>query len=268
MKGGIGSAAITLPDGLIVAAIVAVNGVRRRHRSGNRRGRRGRAATDGRQGIADARDAAARAATLQFGDTRSKTRRSGSSRPTPVLTKTQATRVAQMAHDGFARAIFPSHTPVDGDTIFALATGAQTGAADAGQIGALAADVMADAIVRAVRQATGVGRCASSAGPRKVRRQKFKGKRKVRNFTFAFCLLLFSFNFRLNHLVQRRRPQVDHHFELPSSEPATRRERLGAAFYITSAAVVIAVVVLAVVFDQFAATGVSLSRSCRSRSPM
>jgi L-aminopeptidase/D-esterase-like protein len=65
-------------------------------------------------------------------------------------------RVAEMAHDGFARAIVPVHTPVDGDTVFALATGSKTGAADVGQIGALAADVMADAIVRAVRQATSV----------------------------------------------------------------------------------------------------------------
>jgi L-aminopeptidase/D-esterase-like protein len=65
-------------------------------------------------------------------------------------------RVAQMAHDGFARAISPSHTPVDGDTIFAIATGAKAGTADAGLIGALGAEVMADAIVRAARQATGI----------------------------------------------------------------------------------------------------------------
>ena len=73
-----------------------------------------------------------------------------------TLTKTQARRVAQMAHDGFARAIFPSHTDVDGDTIFALATGTKPGDADASRIGALAADVMAEAILRAARQATGV----------------------------------------------------------------------------------------------------------------
>jgi L-aminopeptidase/D-esterase-like protein len=73
-----------------------------------------------------------------------------------TLTKTEATRVAQMAHDGYARAISPSHTPVDGDAIFAIATGAKTGDADLGRIGALAAEVMADAIVRAARQATGI----------------------------------------------------------------------------------------------------------------
>jgi L-aminopeptidase/D-esterase-like protein len=72
------------------------------------------------------------------------------------LTKTQAKRVAEMAHDGFSRAIAPSHTPVDGDSIFALATGAKTGPADAGLVGALAADVVAGAIVRAATQAAGI----------------------------------------------------------------------------------------------------------------
>ncbi len=72
------------------------------------------------------------------------------------LTKTQATRVAQMAHDGYARAISPSHTPNDGDATFALATGTLRAEANYGRVGELAAEVMADAIVRAVRQATGV----------------------------------------------------------------------------------------------------------------
>jgi L-aminopeptidase/D-esterase-like protein len=48
------------------------------------------------------------------------------------------------------------HTPGDGDTIFALATGALPGEANAGLIGALAAEAMADAIVRAATQATGL----------------------------------------------------------------------------------------------------------------
>jgi L-aminopeptidase/D-esterase-like protein len=73
-----------------------------------------------------------------------------------TLTKTQATKVAQMAHDGYARAISPVHTPYDGDTIFAIATGSQSGDADVTVIGALAAEVMADAIVRAARQATSI----------------------------------------------------------------------------------------------------------------
>ena len=73
-----------------------------------------------------------------------------------TLTKTQATKVAEMAHDGFARAIYPSHTMGDGDIIFALATNAQSGSADVSRVGALAAQVVADAIVRAARQATGI----------------------------------------------------------------------------------------------------------------
>ena len=71
-----------------------------------------------------------------------------------TLTKAEATKVAQMAHDGLARAIAPAHTPADGDTIFALATAARR--ADLLTVGALAADVMAEAVVRAARQATGI----------------------------------------------------------------------------------------------------------------
>jgi L-aminopeptidase/D-esterase-like protein len=59
-----------------------------------------------------------------------------------------------MAHDGFARAINPVHTLTDGDTIFALATGAARRTANVTLLGALGADVMATAILRAVRAAT------------------------------------------------------------------------------------------------------------------
>ena len=72
------------------------------------------------------------------------------------LTQAQATVMAQMAHDGFARALAPSHTPSDGDAIFALATGRRRGRANLSTIGALAADVMAEAIVRAARAAVGI----------------------------------------------------------------------------------------------------------------
>ena len=73
-----------------------------------------------------------------------------------VLDKAQATKVAQMAHDGLARTIYPVHTPSDGDTIFAVSTSAIAARANHGAIGALAAEVMADAIARAARQATGL----------------------------------------------------------------------------------------------------------------
>src|SRR6185295_7529584 len=54
------------------------------------------------------------------------------------LTKVQASRMALMADDGLARAINPAHTPADGDTVFALATGRWQGQADVLTIGALA----------------------------------------------------------------------------------------------------------------------------------
>jgi L-aminopeptidase/D-esterase-like protein len=72
------------------------------------------------------------------------------------LTKAQVHRMALMADDGFARAIFPSHTMGDGDTVFSLATGRWDGQADVSLVGALAADVMAKALVQAVTQATGL----------------------------------------------------------------------------------------------------------------
>ena len=70
--------------------------------------------------------------------------------------KTQMTKIAQMAQDGLARTINPSHTLADGDTIFAVATGAISARANHGAIGALAADVMAQAVVRAVMNARGL----------------------------------------------------------------------------------------------------------------
>ncbi len=153
MKGGIGSAAVTLPNGLIVAAIVATNGFGDVIDPATGRIVAGARSADGRS-FADAR-ALLRAGAIRFnGPGRNTTL--GVVATNATLTKTEATRVAEMAHDGFARAIVPVHTPVDGDTIFAMATGARAGAADVGQIGALAADVIAEAVVRAVRQATGV----------------------------------------------------------------------------------------------------------------
>jgi len=67
------------------------------------------------------------------------------------LNKEQVNKVAQMAQDGLARTIRPAHTMLDGDTIFALATGVRK--ADVNIIGAFAAEVMAAAVLRAVRTA-------------------------------------------------------------------------------------------------------------------
>ena len=70
--------------------------------------------------------------------------------------------VARMAHDGQARAIDPIHTPVDGDCVFVLATGAVE--TNVFQVGAAAAEVTAQSIRRAVRMAQLAGRSGGSGG--------------------------------------------------------------------------------------------------------
>ena len=71
-----------------------------------------------------------------------------------VLTKSQANKMAQMAHDGLARSINPVHTMTDGDTLFAIATGTSGHSAHLTLLGALGAEVMAAAVLNAVRAAT------------------------------------------------------------------------------------------------------------------
>jgi L-aminopeptidase/D-esterase-like protein len=153
MKGGLGSAAIAMPDGLIVAAIVAVNAAGDVIEPATGRVVAGVRTADGKA-LADARVLLTSGAMAppRIGENTTL----GVIATNAALTKVQATRVAEMAHDGYARAIFPSHTMGDGDTIFALATASKSGEADVSRIGALAAKVMADAIVRAAMQATGI----------------------------------------------------------------------------------------------------------------
>ncbi len=153
MKGGLGSAAITLPSGLVVAALVAVNAVGDVLDPNTGRVIAGLRTADGK-GLADVRRLIRSGAVPppQAGQNTT----IGVVATNARLTKTQATKVAQMAHDGLARAISPVHTPADGDTIFALATGAHQGKVELLAVGALAAEVMADAIVRAVQAATGI----------------------------------------------------------------------------------------------------------------
>ncbi len=85
------------------------------------------------------------------------------------LTKEQINKVAQMAHDGLARSIRPAHTMWDGDTIFALSTGKQPDRPDSNTglkvslIGAFAAEVFSQAVVRAVRAAQPAAALPSAA---------------------------------------------------------------------------------------------------------
>ena len=74
------------------------------------------------------------------------------------MTKPQCKRLAVMAHDGMARAIRPSHAALDGDLVFAAATGCAVRGPptlrDLTEIGAMAADCLARAIARAIFEAT------------------------------------------------------------------------------------------------------------------
>ncbi|MBI4286896.1 MAG: P1 family peptidase [Chloroflexi bacterium] len=72
-------------------------------------------------------------------------------------------KLAQMAHDGLARAIRPCHTLVDGDVMFALAAGRRGRLADITALGAVAVEVVAEAVVRGVRQAEGLAGIPSAA---------------------------------------------------------------------------------------------------------
>ena len=154
MKGGIGTASITLGSGLTVGAIVAVNAAGDVIDPATREVVAGVRTADGR-GLADARSVIRESPGSNELESGGNTT-IGVVATNAALTQAEATKVAQMAQDGFARAIYPSHTPGDGDTVFSLATGTLEGDASVFMVGALAADVMAEAIVRAVRAATGI----------------------------------------------------------------------------------------------------------------
>lgn len=167
MRGGLGSASLTV-DGITVAALVAVNAVGdvidpasgelvagARSEDGKTllgtmqalmRGDLPAALQAGSNGVPDS------APDHAFGAGAATTL--GVVATDAVLTKAQANKIAQMAHDGFARSINPVHTMADGDTIFALATGASGRGANTTLIGAFGAEVMATAVLRAVRAAT------------------------------------------------------------------------------------------------------------------
>src|SRR5581483_2994667 len=115
--------ALSLPDGTIVAALVAVNSLGDVIDPDSGRVIAGARGADNRTFV-DARTLL-RAGTLHFGSELQNTVL-GVVATNASLTKTQARRVAEMTHDGYARAIAPAHTPVDGDTVFVLATGAQS----------------------------------------------------------------------------------------------------------------------------------------------
>ena len=153
MKSGVGSAAIGMPNGLVVAAIVAVNAVGDIIDPATGKVVAGVLNPDGT--LADARQLL-RSGALVSRPRPGENTTIGVVATNAKLTKDQVNRMALMADDGLARTISPSHTAGDGDTIFSLATGRWTGEADVTIVGALAAEALADAVVRAATQATSV----------------------------------------------------------------------------------------------------------------
>jgi L-aminopeptidase/D-esterase-like protein len=153
MKSGLGSAAVALSEELIVGALVVVNAF-------------GDVIDpDSGEILAGARtpetNELADTLAVMRGGTGSEVFGSGSRTvigvvaTNAVLTKEEVNKVAQMAQDGIARTVRPAHTMVDGDTLFALATGEVE--ADVNLVGAYGVEVVAEAVVRAVRQAEGAG---------------------------------------------------------------------------------------------------------------
>jgi L-aminopeptidase/D-esterase-like protein len=164
MKSGLGTASLHIEGtDVVVGAIVAVNAVGDVVDPGAGAIIAGARKPDGsgfldcmsrlRAGVGVVLPSASRA---QSGDEYSRNTTIGVVATNVALGKAQLTKIAQMAHDGLARTIRPVHTLFDGDTLFAVATAASPTRVDHGAIGALAADVLEQAVMRAVKTATGL----------------------------------------------------------------------------------------------------------------
>lgn len=150
MKGGLGSASITLENGLTVGAVVAVNALGDIRDPENREIIAG--PLDPKTG--DVMDSLA---LLEKADAhmRSGTNTTiGAVAVNARMTKAEATKVAQITQNALARTIYPAHTMADGDTIFALATGGESYSVDL--IANTAAQAMEKAILQAVKSAESV----------------------------------------------------------------------------------------------------------------
>jgi len=153
MKSGIGTASEHVgKTGIVVAAIVAVNAVGDVVNPENGKIIAGARKPDG-SGFIDSMARIREGYSVELTSTNTSI---GVVATNAAFDKTQMTKVAQMAHDGLARTINPVHTLNDGDTIFAAATGAVSKRVDHGAIGALAAEVVAQAVLRAVMSARGL----------------------------------------------------------------------------------------------------------------
>ena len=151
MKSGVGSAGIKVGSSeIVVAALVAVNAVGDVVEPGSGRILAGARTADG-HAFRNTMKEIIRGYQVQ--------RPAGGNTTLGVVAtnvafdKAQMTKIAQMAQDGLARSINPVHTPADGDTIFALSTGALKLEVNHGSIGAIAAEAVSHAVVRAVMMA-------------------------------------------------------------------------------------------------------------------
>ena len=152
MKGGLGTYTVTLPNGVLVSALVAVNALgdvidpaSGAVVAGARKSPESREYMDATKAIRDGMRMRAAASNTTIGLVATNA----------TLNKIQATKIAQLAHHGLVRTISPAHTQFDGDTLFALSVGTHT--ADFVTLGVAAAEAMAQAILRAVRTAKGLG---------------------------------------------------------------------------------------------------------------
>ena len=155
VKGGIGAASVALADGVKVAALVAVNAyggvvdyATGEVAAGPRAERRPLFHDTARlllQGEEDAEAALGQNTTI------------GVVATDAALTKEQANYLARVSHDGLAMTVRPCHTPRDGDTMFAMATGTCPTPPDLTRLGTAAVEATAQAVLSGVRLATGLG---------------------------------------------------------------------------------------------------------------
>ena len=153
MKSGLGTAIRTQPDGLVVAALAVVNAF------GDVRDPATGALLAGARLAPDSPGLVDTAALMRQGTLPRGYRGENTTLAVVAtncrLSKTQATRLAQVSHRGLVETISPVHTTLDGDLVIALATGRMD--ADLNRLGILGADALADAVVRAVKSATSLG---------------------------------------------------------------------------------------------------------------
>jgi L-aminopeptidase/D-esterase-like protein len=153
MKAGLGTAGLDLPGGLHVAALVVVNAFGDvRDPSTGKLLAGARDAPESHRLVDTA--AAVRRGVVRKGYTAESTTLAVVA-TNARLSKVQATKAAQMGQQGLVRTITPVHTTLDGDLVISLATGEVE--ADLNAVGLAAADVVAEAVVRAVKTATALG---------------------------------------------------------------------------------------------------------------